>query len=634
VVDYIASRAAQIGSVVLQLSRSAQYLPSQVRLLLIERDEGGWLSDFVREDSLSESAEILKCRHSEPLRLGPLRPEELLAIAGDIASLRGAPWNDSIAEDFRRQIRFLDPLQRPLFTMMAAGYSEGEAGDAVMDSELLRRVLDRESARRRAIVPNGDQLRKLENLITLATLVGGLMRRDGGFGFLADSNLAPLLPHPDELDFQTYQNVVPGAGDDTILSGVQPDILGERFVLDRVATGRGDRDRTTKLVRTAWELQPGDLMDFVVRAASDFPGDSGVDALCELPLDSAKSRAAWGSLVGSLIVAADRSNDQRTQRLLRDLTLLADRYPDEPGLQKSLGRAQFALGNVFLFGEGNPVAAASQFDLAIARAGAESDVGAAAINNRGVAHHQVQDMAKAFDDWCDVITREDVADESRACALNNRADIFVRRGAHEDAIRDRSAVLALRETSSDRRFIALFRRSQSYVALKKFQPALDDLKAILDTEDISELQKSETLIERGLLFRNLGILREAREDLEAAFARGDLSLQMATDALLGFADVARLEHNFEEAIEYLDAIAERADVPEVFVIEGLLIRSRLLLDSGDVSGAEAIWQSIAANPAATARQQLIARDRGRDPAHLVGQRANASAQDLCSPSSL
>jgi tetratricopeptide (TPR) repeat protein len=634
VVDYVSSRAAQIGSLVLQLSRSAPYLPSPVRLLLIERDEGAWWSRFVPADSLSESAEMLQCRHSEPIRLGPLEPEALLAIAGDIASSRGMPWSESIAQEFQRQMRFLDPLQRPLFTMMAAGYSGGAAGDAVMDSEVLRRVLDRESGRRRALVPDGDQLRKMECLITLATLVGGLMRREGGFGFVADSHSASILPHPDQLDFQNYQSLVPGAGDDTILSGLQPDILGERFVLDQLATGRGNRDRTKKLVRTAWELQPGDLIDFVVRVASDFPGDSGVDALCELPLDSAKSRAAWGFLVGSLIVAANRSSDQRTQRLLEDLRLLANRHSEEPGLQESLGRAEFALGNVLLFEEGNVTAASSQFDVAIARAGAQSEIGAAAINNRGIAHHQAQDKAKAFADWCEVIATERVADEARACALNNRADVFAQRGAHEDAIRDRSAVLALRETSRDRRFIALFRRSQSYVVLKKLGPAFADLKAIFDSEDISVLQKSEALIERGLLLRDLGELHDAREDLEAVLTRTDLTLQMASDALLGLADVARLERNFDEALRYLDVISEGRDVPEVFVIEGLLIRSRLLLDKRDVASAEAIWQSIAANPGATARQKVVASSRGADPAHLLGERDNAGAADLCSPSHL
>ena len=182
---------------------------------------------------------------------------------------------------------------------------------------------------------------------------------------------------------------------------------------------------------------------------------------------------------------ANRSTDRRTQRLLEALRELTNKHAAERDLRRALAHAELYLGNIFLFSEGDHDRASAQFEASIARAGAGSEIEAAAINNRGILHNEVQEEDKAFADWSDVIAKDGVSDEARACSLNNRADIFARRDAHDEAIRDRSEVLALRETSPDRRYIALIRRSRSYLKLSRTKDALRDLEGILSTEDIT-----------------------------------------------------------------------------------------------------------------------------------------------------
>jgi tetratricopeptide (TPR) repeat protein len=504
--------------------------------------------------------------------------------------------------------------------MMAAAFSASEAADTAVDSTLLRLVLKKEAGRRREAISDEERLRKMENLVTLATLVCGLLPRSGGFAFLANTDVASLLPEPVLVDPPAaYRDFVAATSGETMLAGLQPDMLGERFVLDRFAEGGGVGESAKRLLGAAWALQPDDLCDFVVRTASDFPTDVGLGALCELSLDSAEARGRWGRLVGDLVRVANRSTDRRTQGLLGALRELADRHFAEGELQRALAVAELYLGNIFLFSEHDHARASTQFEAAIARAGVGSEIEAAAINNRGILHHEVRDEDNAFSDWSDVIAKDGVSDEARACSLNNRADIFAQRGAHAEAIRDRTEVLALRETSPDRRFIALLRRSSSYLKLGRTEDASRDLEDILSTQDITPQQKAEARVERGALIRDLGRLDEARDDLEAVLSTQELFPGTSANALVELGELARLERDAARAREYLDAASRSIDAYDSTLVEALIVRARLLADEGDAAGAEGIWQSVLTNPSATARQMLIAANRDAACASPVEQ---------------
>lgn len=610
VIDYVASRATDASALVLQLARSNAYLPSPVRVLLVERDRGSWWPRFLREESQSESTELIACQHDEPLRIGGLAPEALRGLAADIASSRQIPWTDSMARSFETRMRTVDPHGRPLFAMMVAANLTNEGAEAVVESNLLRLVLKKEAARRRNAISDDDRLKKVENLVTLATLVGGLLPRSGGFAYLAGTDVAPLLPDPDQLDRRLYCDLVAATSGESFLAGLQPDILGERFLLDRLAAGSEVNENAKRLLVAAWTLQPDDLCDFVVRVASDFPDDAGLDALCDLPLMSAQSRSRWARLVGDLVRVANRSTHWTSQRLLKVLREQSDKYAEESELRRALALAELYLGNILLFSERNYARASVQFESAIARAGAGSEIEAAATNNRGILHQEIQDEDNAFADWSDVIAREGISDEARACSLNNRADIFARRGNYGESIRDRSEVLALRETSPDRRYIALIRRSRSYTQIGRSEHALRDLECILSIEDISPQQKSEARVARGALYRDFGFLDLARDDFEAVLASIEVFPGTFADALVEMGELARLERDAGRAREYLDAASTCMDVEDSTLVEVLIVRARLFADEADTASAESVWQSVLTNPNATIRQRLIAANRG------------------------
>lgn len=606
VIDYVASRAPHVSAVVLQLIRSAKYLTNPVRVLLIERDQGSWWARFLREESHSESTELVQYQHDSPLQLGGLAPEALHALAEAVARTQSRPWTDSIARTFTRRMRTVDPLGRPLFGMMAATYPGTGTVDAAFDSTLLRLVLKKEAGRRREVIANGDRLRKMENLATLATLVGGLLPMSNSFTFLQGTEIASLLPDLAVVDPEDYRELVAGGSDESVFAALQPDILGERFVLDQLAVTARFAESAKRLVRAAWAFQPDDFCDFVVRAASDFPGDAGLVTLSDVPITSAEARGRWARLVGDLVRVANSSTERIAAGVLATLRELADTHPREDQLRAAAARAELYLGNIYLFAEHDYAQAAAQFDIAIARAGPGTEVEAAAINNRGILYHEVQDEDMAFRDWSAVIAKGGISDEARACSLNNRADIFARRGAHEAAIRDRSEVLALNDTSPDRRYIALIRRNRSYLALGRTDEALRDLDSIIRTDDIGPEQKAEALVTRGALFMELGHLVEARNDFDMALAADQQFPGTSAGALVELAELSRLERDAARAFAYLDMASASMDIEPPTLVEVLIVRARLLVDDGDVAGAESVWQSILANPTATVRQKEIA----------------------------
>jgi tetratricopeptide (TPR) repeat protein len=548
VIDYVAGRATDASAVVLDLARSGSYLPSPVRILLLEREQGAWWRRFLREDSQTESDEPLSCQHAEPIRLGSLPHEALQALAAEVARRQGLPWNNGTAHAFASRMRTLDPLGRPLFGMMIAAYSR-ENGDT-LNQDLLSLVMKKEGARRRTMIPDGETYLKMENLATLATLVGGLRARANGFEFLTATSITALTPNADLVDRHVYRDFVAATSADSTLAGFQPDILGERLVLDRLHAGDGVDGITKRLLLAAWSLEPDDLCDFILRAASDFATDPAIDVLCDLPCPSNAARTKWGGLAGDMIRITNRSDDQRTQDLLAKLDNLARTYPTEPNLQNALARAEFHLANVFLFAEENYERAARWFDAAIGHAIPGTDVEASVRNNRGILHDTMQNEDQAFRDWSDVIANESVPDEARACSLNNRADIFARRGLHHDAIRDRSAVLALQQTSPDRRYIALIRRSKSYRALGQVDDALRDLKDIMHVADIAPEQKAEARLRRGMMYLELGRNREAEVDLQAVCSTGELFPGTLASSLVALGELARRRGDVAATREY------------------------------------------------------------------------------------
>ncbi|MFL6310794.1 MAG: SMEK domain-containing protein [Terriglobales bacterium] len=522
VIDYVASRAKEVSDLVLTLSRDASSFENPVRVLLLERNKETWWPVFSRDDSQSEAAEIGRCQYNEPLALLELPVDAVLRLAEEVVSARNGKWDGATAIRYLFLLARFDPDCRPLFAMiLAQELDNAEVGENI--SNLLRRVLTKESGRRRQLIHSED-LQRMENLLLLATLVGAILPRSDGFNFVITSDVANLLPNMNLLSEDLYNDIAWSTRGGSFIPGLQPDILGERFVLDRLSAGGVSATQAQRLLRAAWTFQPQDVRIVAIRSASDFPGDNGLSYLYDLPLDTSEARAEWVTMVAQMI-GVTRGEDQFTQRQLEKTSSLADRFPQEPRLQEAAAMADYNMGCNMQFRpykkeEAKRESAAKRFDAVVARVGNDSVIGLSAVLNRGCLYESDGEKDKAIHAFTVVIESRKAPDEARACAFNNRANIYADRGDYENAIRDRTEVLALKATSADRRFVALFRRSESHCAIEHYAAAVDDLSKILETDDIASDDKLRATLERAVvLAQHLDRQDEARANLRSVLSQ-------------------------------------------------------------------------------------------------------------------
>jgi hypothetical protein len=169
VIDYVASRAAEAGEIVLALSRNSSAFTKSVRILLLEREKLSWWTSFSREESHSESAEIVACQHCDHLELPGMSRSVILQRAKEVVLARKGTWDSEVERDFLSRMYRYDRRGRPLFAMIVALDLDAQETDAVQPN-LLQKVLTREAARRKQQLPDPVALKQMENLLLLATM--------------------------------------------------------------------------------------------------------------------------------------------------------------------------------------------------------------------------------------------------------------------------------------------------------------------------------------------------------------------------------------------------------------------------------------------------------------------------------
>ena len=488
VVDYVAGRAGGVSDIALQLARVSAFLPAPVRMLLVERElTGSWWPIFMREGSHSESVDLTASQYALPIQLARMADDEIWSLTADVSKRFGLELTDADREEALAAAKHIDPHGRPLFAMIAVAAQLAGISQKTKD-ESIRSILSRETARWQSIILDVKARERALNLLVFATILGGFDVSSDTAATVGGTEVASLLPDPYFLDDERYAELAGGVTGESLLPGLQPDVVGEFFVLERLRGRFGTRISTERLLDTAWDHDPEAVSQFVRRAVADFPTDPAVRVLQEPVSRTADQRKAWSRLAADLVRLQNDSADPQGNRNLGALSELAFKHPSELELQENRAEAIFNLGCLFLR-EAKYGTSDQQFSLAIKLSVPGSDTQANALNNRGIARLYSRSQEEAFEDWSAVIAMTDASDEVRACAFNNRADISSADGDSERAIEDRSSVLELDETSYNRRYIAYIRRSREYLRLGRTDDAVADLAAIIATDDIVLEQK-------------------------------------------------------------------------------------------------------------------------------------------------
>ena len=364
VVDYVATRAEQLRGIIASL-RNRQHvdpLDAPVRLLLLERSkERFWWDQLIGTDQTGYAIE--ECQFArESLDLGPMSEDDLWQTIVSVLEEVGKSLPDR--EETVRALDQIDPERRPLFAAFAADALSTTSNIRGWDRErLLRDVLERE--RRHHWLPAGVNV-SYENLLCLATMTGGLK-------ISPQTHLPGIeLPRFEEFRPQIYRAMtgalpVPSGNGSLALMALQPDILGEFFVLEHLMPPHGATNKPAEKFRyTAWNISIDRAFFFAAflnRAKGDFLDHPTLHLLVTPAISTDYQRRLWSALAVNLIHAhGDERRLDEAQRIFDLLRQLEVDHPDDPVIRPLLAHGAYNL--ITSFGKaGDLEGAVRNFDL-------------------------------------------------------------------------------------------------------------------------------------------------------------------------------------------------------------------------------------------------------------------------------
>jgi hypothetical protein len=339
VADYVTGRSRELGQIARRLYRRRGDFPFQVRLLLLERDaKAAWLEEF--EGFGADYSDTVDARYGPPHALAPLSDAELWEIIRAWATLpTKLPSRASALE----KLHAIDPQRRPLFAALFADALVADDASETPDVQgLLRDVLKRERDAR--WTPAGVTPADRE-LLALATLSGGInYHHHQPLPVAAEDKLKLLSP-------QRYR-LMSGKEVDGRLVPLEPDIIGELFLLDHVWDFQHLDLNAQRMRSLAWAISPIGTGGFLQRAVQDFPDHPSLPILQLAPDGDAETRRVWAITAANTLaffgLRGRRSSMEKTTNedplnhahsLYEELANLARAHPGEAVLRGEQARA-------------------------------------------------------------------------------------------------------------------------------------------------------------------------------------------------------------------------------------------------------------------------------------------------------
>lgn len=275
-------------------------------------------------------------------------------IALSIPETKAKPFTPAMSDKIKTKLQSFDKEGRPLYAYFVAGaLADGENLSTWSQTDVLDAALKRERRIWWASAYGGNAPVLKDNscasqLAVLATMVGSLD---------CDKAYHQLHLLPDNPDENTRKQAMVLTGgyladgihdDNAHITGLQPDLLGEWFVLRKL---ENNEKLQTDLSKTAWSYEPEIMASFVQRVDQDFWGHNTVQNILDSVyidgLDlSVLSKCVLAlsyyyqmnkvfipkKLIDALTIACDSNN---TMAMLR----LAWCYEDGNGIEQDLEKA-------------------------------------------------------------------------------------------------------------------------------------------------------------------------------------------------------------------------------------------------------------------------------------------------------
>lgn len=277
VIDYVATDADAVQNLLGELSRSDQSknLSASVRVLLLEREvvNDDWWASWRNDDDLAHSHYY----QNEPellLALPPIDSADHWRIISNVHERQRKPLTAD-KDATLAKLAEIDPEGRPLFAFLVGrALAEGSDISQWNVNNLLDNLLLREEDRIWKTHPTyATHGEGHKNLLLIATLTRGLWETN--IKQLYDVNLPGL---PRKLDNSLYKRMAPIVDvpkyDLTLYEGLQPDLVGEYFVLKHLQHLQNQLPHGKKIAQTllqvAWTADASETWWMVYQIFRDY----------------------------------------------------------------------------------------------------------------------------------------------------------------------------------------------------------------------------------------------------------------------------------------------------------------------------------------------------------------------------
>lgn len=590
VIDHIAHRAKAVREAICSISRQqTDHIRSPLRLLLLERpfkQDDGWVQTFFRE-AFTDGVEELYRYSFVPARahnsgawpdfvrrLGTLADDDLWRIIQAVLDKAGTPLPDR--QTTLEMLTKIDPLRRPLFAILAAEAIADAGADKMRrwNSDdvvgfILRREFNlwKETLRLTNTTAEPERRRDFEahlNLLLFATLTGR---------HKADVLLKTLKEHsvqtPDRI-YPDWLRVMTGysfENTDDIVPPLEPDVLGELFVLERFSGRFGvDANRsipqaqTQRLLDVALAEYPNETIQFITHCVDDFPAHQALVRLAEIAIPEG-DQANYGLYVDYSVVMgqiADRLSRVRrwelavkfytrliaqTQSISAPSSLVGDRDSRLAANFFNRALAKFRLGEVESAKEDCDEAlniAERLFPRSPSIDYHSVNIRNSALRLRAEILISMGDSSEAFANLGRILSDPDVSEYDRAEALLIRARFYGDQEERGNAINDCEEVVKMpspllseqRSLAVDSLFPLLLDESVHLFTAGKYQLALKRLNRALELSNDHIERRSKALVNRSNVHLQLGDLTAAIEDCGVVLNAKDAPADQRVKALI------------------------------------------------------------------------------------------------------
>ena len=453
-------------------------------------------------------------------------------------------------------------------------------------------------------------------------MLGGIKLDDYAKLLEQQTDLLSYLPTPEGVNFEHYDVMVDRKVGDTLLP-LEPDILGECFVLNHLQPPERGIDPTAKLQRfieSALDQDALAAVTFLNRAAKDFPDHPTLmPALIgrKLPENPVGKDIFWSVTLAFCLPALVKNGRPDDAQTLIDLLQIA--ASTSRPYSHALSFALFNRG--VARGELDPSETQGELDdytAVIEMSDAPAQQRAKAYNNRGSTRGQLQppDTQGAIDDYTVVIEMSDAPVEQRAKAYFNRG---VARGKlqtpdTQGAIDDFTAVIEMSDAPAEQRAQAYVNRGVARGKLQTpdTQGKLDDYTAVIEMSDAPAEQRAKAYNNRGITRGELQTpdTQGAIDDFTAVIEMSDAPAEQRAKAYVnrGVARGKLQTPDTQGAIDDYTAVIETSDAPaeqraQAYVNRGV---ARAQLQTPDPQGMLDDFKTVIEMSDAPADQQAKA----------------------------